>query len=69
MSSHETLPGHAVGGTCPARRAGSRHWWLQLRRVLASAVEVAPLSSVACYQIVGYPALQHQMGVERNRHG
>lgn len=49
----ETLPGHAMNGTCPARRAGSRHWWLQLRRALSSAVEVAPLSSVAFYHIVG----------------
>lgn len=69
MSPHKTLPGHAVDGTCPARRAGCRHWWLQLRRVLDSAVEVAPLSSVACYQIVGYPALQHHMGMEMYRHG
>lgn len=51
--THETLPGHARDGACPARRAGSRHRWLQLRRALGSALEVAPLSSVAFCHIVG----------------
>lgn len=50
--THETLQGRARNGACPARSTGSRRGWLQLRSALGSAVEVAPLSSVAFCHIV-----------------
>ncbi|KAF2984080.1 hypothetical protein EK904_008120 [Melospiza melodia maxima] len=53
---HETLPGHAVDGTCPARRAGSGTGGCSSGVSTTAAeqcCEVAPLSSVAFYHIVG----------------
>lgn len=69
---HETLPGHAMDGTCPARRAGSG--------IVGCSSGVSTTSAEQCWgsgafvfssfsPYCGHPALEHQMVVGMNRYG